>query len=79
MGLTGIDIDANLQGATGTKWRRQKFEYSNGKLIYKACHEKYDAPTSDPNWYIWKYLWSGDNLIDIGLLKGPYDDRTILF
>ena len=78
MGLTGIDTDANLQAATNTKWEDQRLEYSTGDLIYKGAHEKHNAGTDDSDWFIWKFTWSGSDIIRIELRKGPWDDRATL-
>ncbi len=58
----------------------QRFEYSDGDMIYKGGHETLGAATSDSNWRVWKYTWDVDSnptLIE-GPIIGAWDDRASL-
>ena len=53
-----------------------RFESSSGDLIYKGIHSTHKALTSDSNWMIWKYTWSGTDVTRIeGPLDGSWDGR----
>ena len=56
-----------------------RFEYVSGNLTYKGIHATHKAATSDTAWLIWKYSWSGGNLVRIeGPLEGSWDGRAAL-
>jgi hypothetical protein len=56
-----------------------RMEYSANDLIFKGIHATHKALTSDVNWLVWKYTWSGEDLVRIeGPLEGSWDNRGSL-
>lgn len=56
-----------------------RMEYSSGDLIYRGLHATHKAATSDTSWLIFKYTWSGEDLVRIeGPLSGSWDNRASL-
>lgn len=56
-----------------------RMEYSGENIIYKGIHATHDAVTSNTSWLVWKFTWSGGNLIRIeGPLEGSWDNRASL-
>lgn len=56
-----------------------RFEWSSGNLIFKGIHATHKALTSDTHWLIWKYSYSGDDMVRIeGPLEGAWDNRASL-
>jgi len=63
----------------GCWWKDQRFEYSNGLLIYKAVHRLHDASITEIEWAIWKFTYSGTDVVRIeGPLSGTWDGRASL-
>jgi hypothetical protein len=55
----------------------QRFDWTSGDLDYRGVHEKHNAATTDTGWIIWKYSYTGDNVVRIeGPLEGAWDSRT---
>ena len=60
-------------------WKDQRFDYGSGDLDYKGIHFMHDAGGTDESWHIWKYSWSGGNLVRIeGPLVGTWTGRAAL-
>lgn len=67
------------QLSTEEYYKRKLFEYSDGKLIYMGKNSNNNAPTAAIGWSIWKFSYSGDDIIGIeGPLIGAWDDRATL-
>lgn len=61
------------------RWNDRRFDYTSGDLDYIGKHKKHNALTSDTQWVIIKYTWSGSNCTRIeGPLIGAWDDRASL-
>lgn len=64
---------------TSSYWKDQRFDYTTGNLDYRGCNITHKAGTDAETWYIWKYTWSGGNLLHIeGPLIGAWDNRATL-
>lgn len=61
-------------------WKDQRFDYTSGDLDYKGLSQIHKAATDIGDlWWIWKYTWSGANLVRIeGPLNGVWDSRAAL-
>lgn len=60
-------------------WRDQRLEYTSGLVDYIGRHHQHKAPTSNENWAIWKFTWTGSDCIRIeGPLTGAWDNRASL-
>jgi hypothetical protein len=60
-----------LEWSTGTTGASQ--------VDYMGFHRLHDAPTSEPDWYIFKYTWAGNEPVRIqGPLTGAWDDHVTL-
>jgi hypothetical protein len=58
--------------------RRYDYDGSNN-LIYRGYALKHKTATSDSEWYIWKYTYTGGNLTRMeGPLTGTWDGRAAL-
>ena len=64
----------------GTNRQVQRFEYSDGDLLFKGDHATLGAATSDEGWRIWKYTWDidGNPTLIEGPVLGAWDDRASL-
>lgn len=62
----------------GLYWRDVRMEYSGGNITYKGAHYKHNPLTSDGEWLIVKYTWSGTDLVRIETLVGSWDNRATL-
>ena len=52
---------------------------TDGNLIYVGQHKTLDAPTSDPNWKVTKFIYDADgNIIEIRKATMAWDDRGSL-
>ena len=63
---------------TNTYWKRQKFDYNGTVLVYIGRHPTEGAATSIIGWFIWKYIYANELVIDIELREGIWDDRASL-
>ena len=60
------------------EWQTTRYENdSDGNAIYKGLHTNYKASTSDKNWLITKYTYSGDNVEQKDVRTTSWDDRAI--
>ena len=60
-------------------WKDRRYEYSAGNLIYKGTNTTHKAATTAETWYVWKYTWSGDDMVRCeGPLTGQWDNRASL-
>lgn len=71
--LTSLETSVN-----GSKYGASINTYSTGKLIYSARNEDQAAATSDTDWLIKKFTWSGEDLIMIEELTGSVDNQASL-
>jgi hypothetical protein len=56
-----------------------RMEYSGGNITYRGCHRVVNIATSDKEWLVWKYTWTGSDLTMIqGPLRGSWEDRASL-
>lgn len=63
----------------GNYWKDQRMEYSGGNLLYRGLNTTHKTATSATSWYIWKYTFSGEDLVRIeGPLTGAWDNRASL-
>jgi hypothetical protein len=63
----------------GAYWRDVRMEYSSNNIIYRGGNHFHNESTATENWEVWKYTWSGDDLLRIeGPLPGAWDDRATL-
>lgn len=70
------DFDAYSLGA---RWNDQRFDYTSGDLDYRGANETHNAVITSESWYIWKYTYSGGDLVRIeGPLTGSWDGRASL-
>lgn len=61
------------------KWRDKKFDYTSGELDYKGFSLTPNASTSEAIWWIWKYTYTGTNIIrEQGPEYGSWDGRAAL-
>ena len=61
-------------------WRDRRYEYdANDNVKYQGKTTIAGLKTSDKKWHIWRYVYSGTNLIRTqGPLFGSWDDRDSL-
>lgn len=61
-------------------WRQKRFAYdASDNLIYMGFHSTKDGLTSNGNWSVWKFTYTGDNLTLIeGPITGIWDNRATL-
>lgn len=61
-------------------WRQKRFAYdAGGNIIYIGFHYKKDAPTSEGNWAVRKFTYTGSDITLIeGPLTGSWDNRATL-
>jgi hypothetical protein len=61
-------------------WHDVRMEYgATGLLTYRAVHEMHDVAITDPDWEVWKYTYSGSDIVRIeGPLHGSWDGRALL-
>ena len=60
-------------------WKEQRYEFSGNNPIYKGLHTTIGAATSNTNWYIWKFTFTGNNPTRIqGPIVGSWDNRASL-
>ena len=60
-------------------WKSKKLYYDGSdNLEYFCVHSIQQAETSDNNWYITKYTYSGNNTSNIQSLTGSVDNRATL-
>ena len=72
----GVKDRGQLVGL-GAYWRDVRMAYTAGDLIYRGVHNVHNSATTDTDWEIWKYTWSGDDLIRMeGPLPGSWDGRA---
>ena len=56
-----------------------RYSYLSGKMNYKGTHNTINPMTSDPNWAIFKYSYTGNDLVlEQGPIVGSWDDRASL-
>ena len=74
--VTMADVEKLL---AANYWKDARYEWSSGDLIYKGLHTTHKAATSDTNWYVWKFTWSGSDLErKEGPLTGSWDGKAAL-
>ena len=78
--VLGYIRDRNTIAVLGGIWHDQRFDYAGGSnLIYRGVHEMHDMSTANEDWEIWKYTYSGSDIIRIeGPLRGSWDGRAAL-
>ena len=58
----------------------QRYEWQGTEpalLIFKGIHPTHKALTSDTHWFIWKFSYSGGNMVrQEGPLEGSWDNRA---
>lgn len=60
-------------------WKQKRYDYTSGNLDYAGHHTSVTAATSDAEWRVYKYTWSGTNITRIqGPITGAWDDRATL-
>ena len=61
-------------------WAIKLFDYVGGvNIIYQGTHYIHKASADDPNWAVWKYTYSGNNITQIeGPLTGSWTNRATL-
>lgn len=57
-------------------WRDVRMEYSGGEIQYRGRHTSMNAATSDSNWFIEKYTWSGGDCTRIQMQVTSWDNRA---
>jgi hypothetical protein len=65
-------VDSDIWGVT-------LFDADDSAPDYIGVHLDKDAATSDPNWKVRKFTYSGANVTKIELAYGAWDDRVSLF
>jgi len=85
--ISGEDVPLSIDPATGKLsvndpkdyWKSQRFEYTDGNLLYAGYNKEHKALISESTWYIWKYTWSDDNMVLAeGPLVGAWENRLSL-
>ena len=60
-------------------WHDTRFEWSDGNPIYLGKSPEHNKATDEDGWKIWKFIWSGSDLIlRQGPMHGTWDDRASL-
>jgi len=60
-------------------WKDARFDYTSGDLDYKGLNTTHKAATSATSWYVWKFTYSGGELVRMeGPLTGSWDNRASL-
>jgi hypothetical protein len=61
-------------------WQERNFyRDGSGNIEYICRNKRFDALTSDEDWYVWRFYYTGSNLDKIrGPLRGAADDRATL-
>jgi len=60
----------------GKSWKDTRIEYSSGNAEYVGKHETLNADTSDVEWWVRKFSYSGDDVVRIQGQITSWDDRT---
>ena len=76
----GYIHDRQTIAILGGIWHDIRMEYdASDNLVYRGVHENHNAATTDEDWEVWKYTWSGVTCTRIeGPLRGAWDDRASL-
>ena len=62
-----------------TGYRDVRYAYTGSKIEYMGLHDTHDEDTSDTEWLVWKYTYSGNNVVRVeGPLEGAWDNRESL-
>ena len=56
-----------------------RFDPSDDAPTYIGLHTENGVATSDTNWKIYKFTYSGSNITRIQFAYGAWDDRATLF
>lgn len=60
-------------------WKETRLDFTSGSLDYRGLNANHGAATSLETWQVWKFTWSGGNLVRIeGPLQGSWDGRADL-
>ena len=61
-------------------WKNKRMDYdASGNLIYRGLAPDLNTKTGEDKWYIWKYIWTGNDLEKIlGPAHGSWDNRASL-
>lgn len=65
--------------ATGSMFNDIRFDASDAAPTFIGLHTTIDAETSDSNWLIYKFTYSGSDITHIRRQKGVWDDRASIF
>lgn len=60
-------------------WADVRFDADDAAPIYTGMHVDSGAATSDTDWKIYKFTYSGANVTRIQLNYGSWDSRATLF
>ena len=78
--VMGFIRDRNTIAILGGIWHDERKDYDvGGNLIYRGVHEMHNIAVTDENWEVWKYTYTGSNVVRIeGPLRGTWDGRATL-